>query len=184
MKIKINTEDLIGELTNFPIEIIEKMLEYQYKQNNIIDISVFINFPRAEKYQNGFNWKETPEGFNFWDSVIREKRFDVFFKRYAKSKEIYIRGDVNNGEEIIKELKSRGGINKYDYSGNANNMLYFIDPVTNYIVGATKTEEAFQNLLKSYYTEISLCGTKIVELTVEEIAEKFGIDSKQLRIKK
>ena len=44
-------------------------------------------------------------------------------------------------------------------------------------------EEAFQNLLKTVYTEISPCK-KMVELTMEEIAEKLGINVEQLRIKK
>ena len=44
-------------------------------------------------------------------------------------------------------------------------------------------EESLQNLLKTYYTEITL-PKKMVELTMEEIAEKFGVDVNKLRIKK
>ena len=98
-------------------------------------------------------------------------------------KNVYIHGDKDNGEEVIKELKSRGGINKYDYTG-IGNALYFIDPVTNYIAMATEVEESFQNLLTSNYTEISLCENTMIELTMEEIAEKLGIDAELLRIKK
>lgn len=38
MNYKINSEDLIGELENFPIEVVEKMLEYQVKQGNALTI--------------------------------------------------------------------------------------------------------------------------------------------------
>jgi hypothetical protein len=48
---------------------------------------------------------------------------------------------------------------------------------------AAKMEESLQNLLKTYYTEITL-PKKTIELTMEEIAEKFGIDAELLRIKK
>ena len=83
---------------------------------------------------------------------------------------------------MIKELENRGGINKYDYAGNAD-ALYFIDPVTNYIAMAIKTEDCLQNILKTYYTEIIL-SEKMVELTMQEIAEKLGVDAELLRIKK
>ena len=73
---------------------------------------------------------------------------------------------------------------KWDYVGNSNEMLYFIDPVTNYISVACKNEEAFQNLLKTFYTEISPSENTIVELTMQEIAEKLGVDVNKLRIKK
>lgn len=181
MKIKVNITDLIGDLKGFPFEIVEKMLEYQYKQKGRIDIKVFQDNRAAAK--EGFCWEDTIEGYDFWNAVIK-KRFDVFFERYAKSKEVYIRGrgDLRSGENVIKELENRGGINKYDYGSNTDS-LYYIDPVTNYIAIAPKMEESLQNILKTYYTEITL-PKKIVELTMEEIAEKLGIDVELLRIKK
>ena len=126
------------------------MLEHQKQQNGKIDISVFQNSRCSDKRCKGFSWEDTTEGHNFWNNVVRNKKFDVFFERYPKvSKNVYIRGDRKNAKNVIKELESRGGINKYKYAGNTNDMLYFIDPVTNYISGASKPEEAFQNLLKS-----------------------------------
>jgi hypothetical protein len=183
METKVTTKDLIGDLENFPIEVVEKMLQRQYEQVNKIDISVFQDNKRADERHEGFLWRDTIEGHEFWRDIICYKKFDVFFDRYPKlSKKVYIRGDRNNGEEIIEELQRRGGINKYDYEGNAD-ALYFIDPVTNYIAMASKMEEALQNLLKTYHTEITY-SEKVIELTMEEIAEKFGVDAELLRIKK
>ena len=189
MKIKVNTTDLIKKLEGFPFEIVEKMLEHQYAQNNIVDISVFHNLPSAEKYQGGFDWRTSPEGFSFWDEIIHGKNFDKFFERYPKryplnpkSKAVYIRGDVNNGANVIKELESRGGINIWNKMGNANHMLYFIDPVTNYIERAVDPQ--CKNLLRTYYTEILPGDYTMVEITMGEIAEKLGIDVNKLRIKK
>lgn len=183
METKITKKDLIGELENFPIEVVEKMLERQYEQVNKIDISVFQKYSRSDIQRGGFHWADTIEGHGFWYSVINEEKFDIFFKYYPKlSNNVYIHGNKDNGEEVIKELENRGGINKYDYAGNAD-ALYFIDPVTNYIAMAIKTEDYLQNILKTYYTEITL-PKKIVELTMEEIAEKFGVNAELLRIKK
>jgi hypothetical protein len=189
METKVTTKDLIGDLENFPIEVVEKMLEKQYKQVNKKDVSVFQDYKCSDTQRGGFHWENTIEGHEFWSDVIRGKKFDLFFKRYprrhplhTKSKAVYIRGDVNNGANVIKELERRGGINKYDYGGNAD-ALYFIDPVTNYIAMASKMEEALQNLLKTYHTEITY-SEKVIELTMEEIAEKFGVDADKLRIKK
>ena len=182
MKIKVNAKDLIEDLENFPIEVVEKMLEYQYKQLGKIDIAVF-QYNRADAMK-GFSWEDTIEGHEFWNYVIAKKRFDVFFERYAKSKEVYIRGDVHNGENVIKELESRGGINHHNYFGDVNGQLYFIDPVTNYIVKANENLEIpLKNLLKTVYTEISPGEYTMVELTMQEIAEKLGVDVNKIRIK-
>ena len=61
-------------------------------------------------------------------------------------------------------------------------MLYFIDPVTNYIERAVDPQ--YKNLLMTYYTEISPGDYTMVELTMGEIAEKLGVDVNKLRIKK
>lgn len=180
MKIKVNTKDLIGDLENFPIEVVEKMLEYQYKQLGKIDITIF-QYNRNDA-KEGFCWDDTIEGLDFWRDIIYRKNFNRFFERYAKSKEVCIRGNARNAENVIKELESRGGVNIWNKMGNASHMLYFIDPVTNYIERAVDPQ--CKNLLRTYYTEISPGEYTMVELTMGEIAEKFGVDVNKLQIKK
>ena len=190
MEIKVTQKDLIGDLENFPIEVVEKMLIEQYKHLGKTDIAIF-QYNRCDA-KKGFCWENSADGHEFWNDVIRGKKFDVFFERYAKryplhlkSKAVYIRGDVNNGANVIKELERRGGINHHKYFGDVNGQLYFIDPVTNYIVKANENLEIpLQNLLKTVYTEISPSEDAIVELTMQEIAEKLGVDVNKLRIKK
>jgi hypothetical protein len=184
MESKVTKKDLIGDLKNFPIEVVEKMLQNQYKQVNKIDITVFQKYNRSDIQTGGFCWEDTDEGYEFWSDVIGKKRFDVFFERYAKSKEVYIRGDEKNGENVIKELESRGGINTWKSMGNGNNILYFIDPITNYIERVI--EPQYKNLLITNYTEISPRESEntMVELTMQEIADKLGVDVDKLRIKK
>ena len=41
METKITQKDLIGDLENFPIEVVEKMLIEQFKQLGKTDIAVF-----------------------------------------------------------------------------------------------------------------------------------------------
>jgi hypothetical protein len=163
--------------------IINKISTERFFKNGLpCDIAVF-QYNRADAMK-GFSWEETIEGHDFWNYVIAKKRFDVFFERYAKSKEVYIRGreDLRNGENVIRELESRGGINTWDKMGCGNNALYFIDPVTNYIESAVDPQ--YKNLLMSNYTEISPGEYIMVELSIQEIAEKLGIDVNKLRIKK
>ena len=174
METKVTTRDLIGDLENFPIEIVEKMLRKQYNQVNKMDVTVFQNNKRADEIHGGFRWSDTIEGYRFWDDVITLGKFNVFFERYPerhsvdpKSKRVYIRGDVHNGEEVIKALELRGGINKHDYSGNATGILYFIDLVTNYIERAVDPQ--CKNLLRTYYTEISPGEYTMVELTMGKL---------------
>ena len=39
--IKITTADLIGKIENFPIEVVEKMVEEQVRQGNKADVTIF-----------------------------------------------------------------------------------------------------------------------------------------------
>ena len=70
------------QLTGFPKEIIALMLNYQEKQGNKRDVSVFEE--NRTSYCTGFVWNKTKEGHWFWDEVIREKNFNLFFKKYPK----------------------------------------------------------------------------------------------------
>lgn len=78
-----------GRITDFPEEVVEKMLEYQEKQGNLRDVSVFEKYPCSAS-PLGFDWDktdETLEGWDFWFDVIMNKKFDLFFRRYPKKKE-------------------------------------------------------------------------------------------------
>ena len=48
MKIKVTKKDLIGDLDNFPIKIVEKMLQRQYEQVGKMDITVFQKYSRSD----------------------------------------------------------------------------------------------------------------------------------------
>ena len=73
-----------GEIADFPIEIVERMLECQVEQGNKRDVSVFEKYSARNNTKGGFDWNSTTEGRDFWASVICGKQFDLFFQKYPK----------------------------------------------------------------------------------------------------
>lgn len=182
MEPKVTQKDLIGSLKDLPIEVVEKMLQKQYKQANKIDISVFQKNRCSDIQHGGFHWGNTIEGYEFWSKIIRYEKFDVFFERYPKlSKNVYIFGDNKLYENVIKTLERRGGVNVTNLIGNSG--IYYIDPKTNQIERCTQDNEKLYNVITSTFEKIEP-DKFIIEMTLPEIAEKLGIDVELLRIKK
>jgi hypothetical protein len=73
-----------NDLEGFPREVIEKMLERQVEQGNEISKNVFMENADSTKKMGGFDWHDTIEHDWFWESVIHNKNFDFFFKKYPK----------------------------------------------------------------------------------------------------
>jgi hypothetical protein len=90
-----------GDIKDFPIEVVEKMLERQVKQGNKRDVSVFERLSNAE--YEGFNWKNTIEGFAFWINVISGKNFALFFEKYPK-KEVLISENIRLSHDIADKI--------------------------------------------------------------------------------
>jgi hypothetical protein len=184
MEPKVTKKDLIEDLENFPIEVVEKMLQKQYKQVNKMDITVFQKNNLSDIQHGGFRWEDTIEGHNFWNDVIHYKKFDRFFGRYPKlSNNVYIYGDDKLYENVIKTLERRGGINTKGLLGNSDYAVYYIDPKTNQIERCTQDDEKLYNVITSTFEKIEP-DKFIIEMTLPEIAEKLGIDIELLRIKK
>jgi len=71
-------------MKDFPKEIIDKMLEHQEAQGNKRDVTVFERDEAANASHGGFNWPNTPEGYDFWARVICKQNFEAFFMKYPK----------------------------------------------------------------------------------------------------
>ncbi|MCD0480366.1 hypothetical protein LPB90_18160 [Chryseobacterium sp. LC2016-29] len=86
----------LGDIADFPKEIIVAMLEWQTMQEYKFDISIFENdrLSGAYNYLPGFQWSETLEGFEFWHDVIFYKEFEVFFDLYPDKKFEYTKPDI------------------------------------------------------------------------------------------
>ena len=183
---KVEKSDLVGGIKDFPIEVVEKMIEEQIKQGFRPDVEVFQKFPDAGLNKKGFIWSKTENGYFFWKEVIEEGNFDFFFRIYPKKANlVYIRGDIEIGMDIIKTLEKHGGINIHEYCGNSDGVLYYIEPNNNTIemccIGG-KDKNLYEVLLATY-TAIDAVKCAL-EVTMEEIADKFGVDVNNLRIKK
>ena len=108
-KYKVKPEDLKGEIKDFPIEIVQKMVDYHIKEEgkmNIADMNELQILP-----DGAFNWRNTNEGLEFWGRVIHHHDFDLFFEKYPKSKHsdsqietIEIDGKKYNKEEVINRI--------------------------------------------------------------------------------
>ena len=181
MVYKVKESDLKGDIKDFPIEVVQKMVERQYEQGNKCDVSVFQKQKHASKYEDGFRWAETPEGHYFWQEIITNCRFDMFFTRYPKY--YYIkRTSETKINDIISKLISLGGKSIYnELNYYVENDLYYIDPISKSIIGY-QDGTSIANLIKTLYTEAFI--DPVYEYTMDEIAEKLGIDVKQLKIKK
>jgi hypothetical protein len=103
-EIKITEKDLMGEIKDFPIEVVRKMVEEQVRQGNKADVGVFQECAHKVKKSGGFEWKETEYGFDFWNMVIIGKEFDEFFEKYPKQETTEMQDAENTATQAYKEI--------------------------------------------------------------------------------
>lgn len=102
-----------------------------------------------------------------------------FFKEYPKYHYYYIkRTSENKTDDIISKLVSLGGKSTKNYRESA---IYYISP-KNREIRPCDNDSIVYNFLETFYTEAFV--DTVYEYTMDEIAEKLGIDVKQLKIKK
>lgn len=100
MYYKVTKEDLVGAIKDFPIEIVQKLVDQQVKQGNTADVTVFQISDSCNYNFGGFDWGKTKEGYDFWSDVIGNKDFNLFFDRYPKS-------IISDKKLILRTLLSR-----------------------------------------------------------------------------
>lgn len=160
---KITEKDLIGKIEGFPIEVVKKMIDRQVEAGNCANVEVFQRKSNAAVQLGGFTWSDTPEGNDFWDNIIFEHDFDLFFKKYPKkSNKVYIYQDGTiPGDLVISTLEEHGGINSSDMCGEAGApAIYFIDPKCNEI-WSTPTNSIVAYLVTENYTKLEVKKPKI-----------------------
>ena len=82
----VKPEDLIDDLEGIPIEIAQKMVDYQVKQGNKPNIKIFQNNLFRTKANGGFDWYSTKEGEDYWVEILSDRAFISSFKYYPKIK--------------------------------------------------------------------------------------------------
>lgn len=107
----VQYSDLIGKISGFPIEVVQKMVERSTEQERWFDDvgmrTLQVNVTSAGS--GGFSWDATPEGYMFWSRVIAHERFDLFFDRYPckyNGRTIYIETDGTNNKAQLSKIKN------------------------------------------------------------------------------
>lgn len=125
----VQYSDLIGDVSEFPIEIVQKMVERSTEQGRWLDnigMRTFQNNVASSGY-GGFNWRATSEGHTFWSRVIEHKRFDLFFDLYPckyLGKTIYIKTDGTNNKEQLSKIKNYTSTSSCCGESNLNGLYY------------------------------------------------------------
>ena len=120
----VEQSDLIGEIKDFPIEVVQEMVNEQVRQGNKADVGVFQEDYRSEQNCGGFCWCYSVMGADFWYEVLFHRRFDIFFQKYPKNKNKYI-SKVMKKEEKKTEKKVVVSKEKYDKLVTENDKLEF-----------------------------------------------------------
>ncbi len=155
-----------GALKGFPQEIVEKMLERQFEQTGKRDLSIFEKKIDSNKNNRGFYWGDTVEGFDFWYAVLTRKHFNTFFSRYPKYPKVMMVS--NNGDAWTKRVVFMEKCSKFIAWQNAETI--------------EKAQTIVSTSNWSYAKDIE--EPKILEVTIDEIADKFGVNVKDIKIKK
>lgn len=164
---KVKEADLIGELENVPIEIVQKMVEYQYIQTGKCDVSVFQRFRNA--CSNGFSWRITQEGRLFWEDILTYEKFHLFYEKYPKVKYPKLMWVSYTPEFKLKTKR-----------------VVFMEKCDGYLAWANaETFEAAEKAKLTQFWEyaIDVEEEKPKEYTIQEICEMAGLDMDKIKIK-
>ena len=182
---KVTEKDLIGYIKDFPIEVVQKMVDEQVSHGSPADVSVFQERITVGRSGGGFDWYKTTGGWGFWNEVIVYNNFDLFFDNYPKEHEddfwIDPKGrrmlvwDSINGEENAKEALVIAKLPGKPYCP------YIVAPGTS---GLNIKEGLNYHISIYQYAKPIPEKEEAVELTLEQIAEKFGVSVDRLKIKK
>lgn len=124
----VKHSDLVGEISDFPIEVVQKMVERQYEQKGFCDVSVF----QRDKTDGvrGFSWVDTIEQGTFWSNVISGRRWDLFFERHPalRHKCTFTVADEDGSYEadVLKMQKYSPVKHKFAYKNKPGD-IYYID---------------------------------------------------------
>ena len=188
---EIKKSHLVGEIADFPMEVVERMVYEQISQRQKPNPTAFAIKRSAAPSEGGFSWAATEDGYTFWEKVIRKKDFDLFFSKYPRKtvvseskKWVYAVGNYNIGQKVIDTLVEHGGVNQLNYTGDCEEWIYYIEPTTNIIqVCDVNYDAKLYEVIMATFTPLEIEDTT-VEVSMEEIAKMMGVDVSDLRIKK
>lgn len=140
-----------------------------------------------------FNWSSTPEGFYFWDRIHKEYKEWYNSEDSVAPKNLLKTGMIVEYDTGEKRLVLGDGINliicdKYylNFESLKDNLISLSGGII-----INKIYEGFSNGMTDSLEHMYANPGKVIwkrepeikELTLQEVADKFNIDVKQLRIK-
>lgn len=167
----VQYSDLIGSITEFPIEVVQKMVERSTEQERWFDDVGMRTFQVnvSSSGRGGFNWGASPEGHSFWSRVIEHKRFDLFFARYPCKyigKTIYIATDGTNNREQLSKIMNYTSVASC-YGESRIKGIYYLD-----VVEKRKGNIKFAMFGTKRYNDTISSGINIDEQYVENTENK------------
>ena len=81
IQFKVKKKHLTGKISDFPKRVVQAMVDEQVRQGNPADPSVFARWCVAGKSNGGFDWHESPLGYDSWRKIISWKKFHLILKR-------------------------------------------------------------------------------------------------------
>lgn len=151
MAYEVKYSDLKGTIADFPIEVVQRMVDLSDAQDRWSDERGMDTFQTnaASAGKGGFHWR---------DKVICQKKFDVFFNVYPSKycgKIVYIETDGSNSKHAIDILYNhtnlRSCLGRSKLSG-----IYYME-----VNQTRKTTPRFAMKGTSKYNEIVKNGVKI-----------------------
>lgn len=146
------------------------MLERQVEQGNKRDVSVFEESKRAGNIRDegGFDWEKTTEHYNFWNNVIENKKFDIFFEKYPKG--------TNPKYPKVMMVSDTGT--------SWCKAVVFMEKCGKYLAwrDAETIEDAERETIVYNWDLAKEVEIEPIIITMQQIAEKFGVDISQIKI--
>lgn len=178
---KVKESDLTGEIKDFPLELVQLMVQRQFEQTGKCDVKVFSKKLESGKHSRGFDWDESPEGYDEWHSLIRgdggmdimKNVIDLVKTNASKNtlpRVVYVSEDKDDVRSYTKRVAIR----------------ILEGHVTTWLNAESIEESNSQDNIEHwpYFMEVEEYESKygIKKITKKEIAEKFGIDPERIEI--
>lgn len=134
-KVTIEIENYIGkgQLSGYPREVISILLTEQVNQNNPVNLEIFEKNINSQKFEGGFNWRETDKGEDYFKNMVTWKVFSLAYEEFPVipySQEVFIETDLHSyipsgqisalPKEVIEEM-----LREQIHQGNPENISIF-----------------------------------------------------------
>lgn len=153
--LKINKDDIYGEIKGFPLEVVHKMIELTMKEEHT-NVEEALKILRNNPW-SGFTWSETNEGTNFWHKVINRHEWWKFYERYpvdlsSPSRYAVVKEDSNGCPgNFPKEIVGYLGDDIQLYGNGKSGDIYFVYPtIGGFRIGfAIKDSPRYRKIIKN-----------------------------------